>query len=135
MTINERISDATIDEILSGVIEGVEPTTHEIAMAAEIKQYRAAEPVLYCMEGDTLDEENVSSSKAVVDAWVEEWNGEGRCPGEPQYRTVPLYRHAAPQVTSEEDEEFLPEIECDICGFKSTDPDGAHYCCEDNSDD
>ncbi|HFR1257999.1 TPA: hypothetical protein ACHUUZ_000045 [Shigella dysenteriae] len=29
----------------------------------------------------------------------------------------------------------LPEIECDICGFKSTDPDGAHYCCEDNSDD
>lgn len=27
------------------------------------------------------------------------------------------------------------EIECDICGFKSTDSDGAHYCCEDNSDD
>lgn len=27
------------------------------------------------------------------------------------------------------------EIECDICGFKSTDPDGAHYCCEDNSND
>ncbi|EIV7212823.1 hypothetical protein [Klebsiella oxytoca] len=27
------------------------------------------------------------------------------------------------------------EIECDICGFKSTDADGAHYCCEDNSDD
>ncbi|HBS6272928.1 TPA: DUF551 domain-containing protein [Klebsiella pneumoniae] len=25
------------------------------------------------------------------------------------------------------------EIECDICGFKSTDPEGAHYCCEDNS--
>ncbi|MFH5043494.1 hypothetical protein ABWM37_10830 [Klebsiella michiganensis] len=30
---------------------------------------------------------------------------------------------------------FTDEIECDICGFKSTDPDGAHYCCEDNSDD
>lgn len=29
----------------------------------------------------------------------------------------------------------LPEIECDICGFKSTDPDGVHYCCEDNSND
>lgn len=27
------------------------------------------------------------------------------------------------------------EIECDICGFKSTNLDGAHYCCEDNSDD
>ncbi|WP_438288142.1 ead/Ea22-like family protein [Edwardsiella tarda] len=31
--------------------------------------------------------------------------------------------------------ELLPEIECDICGFKSTDPDGAHHCCEDNSND
>lgn len=48
MTINERVSDATIDGILSGVIEGVEPTSHEIAMAAEIKQYRAAaEPVAW----------------------------------------------------------------------------------------
>lgn len=31
--------------------------------------------------------------------------------------------------------QFHDEIECDVCGFKSTDPDGAHYCCEDNSDD
>lgn len=34
--------------------------------------------------------------------------------------------------------ESLPpadEIECDICGYKSTNPDGAHYCCEDTSDD
>lgn len=60
---------------------------YEIALAA-----LTAEPVLYCMEGDTLDEENVSTSKAVVDAWVEEWNGEGRCPGEPVYQTVALYR-------------------------------------------
>ncbi|PWV98582.1 hypothetical protein DES37_1423 [Mangrovibacter plantisponsor] len=29
----------------------------------------------------------------------------------------------------------LRVIECDICGFKSTNPDGAHYCCEDNSND
>lgn len=64
----------------------------EIALAA-----LTDEPALYCMEGDTLDEENVSISKAVVDAWVEEWNGEGRCPGEPVYKTVALYR--------------LPEIE------------------------
>lgn len=33
------------------------------------------------------------------------------------------------------DEEAHNEIECDICGFKSTDPEGAHYCCEDNSDE
>jgi DNA-directed RNA polymerase subunit RPC12/RpoP len=35
----------------------------------------------------------------------------------------------------EEEAQSLNEIECDICGFKSTDQDGAHYCCEDNSDD
>lgn len=29
----------------------------------------------------------------------------------------------------------LPEIECDICGHISTDPEGRHYCSEDNSDD
>lgn len=40
MKINERVSDATIDGILSGVIEGVEPTTHEIAMARELKELR-----------------------------------------------------------------------------------------------
>lgn len=27
------------------------------------------------------------------------------------------------------------EIECDICGHVSTDPEGRHHCCEDNSDD
>lgn len=27
------------------------------------------------------------------------------------------------------------EIECDICGHISTDPEGRHYCCEDNSND
>lgn len=113
MTINERVSD----ERIASVIETLEHYATNLKWAAdhsgpdlilaatalrELQQYRAAaaEPVLYCMEGDTLDDENVSTSKAVVDAWVEEWNGEGRCPGEPQYRTVPLYRHAAPQVTS-----------------------------------
>lgn len=123
MTINEPVSDATLNEIIQLSTEFLEsdlatggkgdlqPWLNEVwpevtlKMARELQQYRAAaEPVLYCMEGDALDEENVSTSKAVVDAWVEEWNGEGRCPGEPQYRTVPLYRHAAPQVTSVPDE-------------------------------
>ena len=27
------------------------------------------------------------------------------------------------------------EIECDICGHVSTDPEGRYHCCEDNSDD
>lgn len=64
----------------------------QIAIVDALLDVLTAEPVLYCMEGDTLDEENVSTSKAVVDSWVEEWNGEGRCPGEPVYKTVSLYR-------------------------------------------
>ncbi|NFV64484.1 DUF550 domain-containing protein [Citrobacter freundii] len=32
-------------------------------------------------------------------------------------------------------ESVLPGIECDICGHVSTDPEGRHYCCEDNSND
>ncbi len=31
--------------------------------------------------------------------------------------------------------EILSKIECDICGHLSTDPEGWHYCCEDNSND
>lgn len=27
------------------------------------------------------------------------------------------------------------ETECDICGCKTDDPEGRHYCCEDNSDE
>lgn len=27
------------------------------------------------------------------------------------------------------------EIECEICGCKTDDPEGQHYCCEDNSDE
>lgn len=45
------------------------------------------------------------------------------------------YYKADDPESHECDEEALDEIACDICGFKSTDPDGAHYCCEDNSDD
>lgn len=35
----------------------------------------------------------------------------------------------------EQSESVLPEIECDICGHVSTDPEGRHHCCEDNSND
>lgn len=46
-----------------------------------------------------------------------------------------IYYKADDPECHECEEEAHDEIECDICGFKSTDPDGAHYCCEDNSDD
>ena len=46
------------------------------------------------------------------------------------------YKADAPESHEcEEKAQLHDEIECDICGFKSTDPGGAHYCCEDNSDD
>lgn len=43
--------------------------------------------------------------------------------------------YKADDPESHECDEARYEIECDICGFKSTDPEGAHYCCEDNSDE
>ncbi|EHM46037.1 hypothetical protein [Yokenella regensburgei] len=39
------------------------------------------------------------------------------------------------EPVSNRDELPPDEIECDICGHVSTDPDGRHYCCEDNSND
>lgn len=35
----------------------------------------------------------------------------------------------------EQSESVLPEIEYDICGHVSTEPEGRHHCCEDNSND
>ncbi|WP_233596953.1 hypothetical protein [Citrobacter koseri] len=56
----------------------------EIALAS-----LEAEPVMYAMTNGSFDEEAVSTGKAVVDAWVDEWNQEGA--GEPLYKAVPLY--------------------------------------------
>ncbi|VYT10241.1 Uncharacterised protein [Citrobacter amalonaticus] len=39
------------------------------------------------------------------------------------------------QAVSNRDELPPDEIECDICGHVSTDPEGRHHCCEDNSND
>ena len=61
------------------------PTMARIALAA-----LTAEPVMYCMKGSCLDEQSISDCEAVVDAWVDEWNNH-RMPGEPTYKTVPLY--------------------------------------------
>lgn len=58
---------------------------HELARIALASL--EAEPVMYAMAGEDLDADATSASKAVVDAWVEEWNQVG----EPGYRTVTLY--------------------------------------------
>ena len=73
------------------VRDNVERRAYEIALAS-----LEAEAVMFCISGQNVDsEEHVSTSKAVVDAWVEEWNQVDGSPGEPLYKTMPLYYHAA----------------------------------------
>ncbi|EKF5386862.1 hypothetical protein OZP94_005037, partial [Escherichia coli] len=74
------------------VRDNIERRAYEISLAS-----LEAEPVMFCISGQNVDsEEHVSTSKAVVDAWVEEWNQVDGSPGEPLYKTMPLYCHAAP---------------------------------------
>lgn len=40
---NNKLTDAELAEILSGVVDGVQPTTHEIAMARELLERRRAD--------------------------------------------------------------------------------------------
>ncbi|EAS2467581.1 hypothetical protein DED16_12815 [Salmonella enterica] len=63
------------------VRDNIERRAYEIALAS-----LEAEAVMFCISGQNVDsEEHVSTSKAVVDAWVEEWNQVDRTPGEPLY--------------------------------------------------
>ncbi len=79
-----------------------------------------AEAVMFCISGQNVDsEEHVSTSKAVVDAWVEEWNQVDRTPGEPLYKTVPLYHHPA-LPASVVPEEATPENVEMLSGYVST---------------
>ncbi|EJD4863599.1 DUF551 domain-containing protein [Escherichia coli] len=73
------------------VRDNIERRAYEIALAS-----LEAEAVMFCISGQNVDsEEHVSTSKAVVDAWVEEWNQVDGSPGEQLYKTMPLYYHAA----------------------------------------
>ncbi|HCM9304419.1 hypothetical protein ABKT22_13490 [Enterobacter hormaechei] len=76
-----------------------------------------AKPVAYVMAREDIDMDAASTSKVVVDSWVQEWN-QG---GEVRYRTVPLYtappasecltRPVHPRISSEElDDETLDEL-------------------------
>ena len=59
----------------------------ELIVSELLARREAAEqPVLYCVGGEALDVESVSTCRTVVDSWVEEWNGRGET-----YRTVPLF--------------------------------------------
>ncbi|EFB3090514.1 hypothetical protein OFI31_003542, partial [Escherichia coli] len=76
---------------------GLDENDHNMLIALKIALTSLeAEAVMFCISGQNVDsEEHVSTSKAVVDAWVEEWNQVDGSPGEPLYKTMPLYYHAA----------------------------------------
>ncbi|EPG6438529.1 hypothetical protein EGH67_05820 [Klebsiella aerogenes] len=69
-----------------------------LVMAKDLQERRKAdsEPAMYIMGmGHALDVETASTCKGAVDSWVDEWN-QRRLPGQAEYKTVPLYRHAQP---------------------------------------
>ena len=87
----ERIELFIKNPLDNGLTRGEQMELARIALAS-----LEAEAVMFCISGQNVDsEEHVSTSKAVVDAWVEEWNQVDRTPGEPLYKTVPLYHHPA----------------------------------------
>ncbi|HEA2008888.1 TPA: DUF551 domain-containing protein [Escherichia coli] len=87
----ERIKLFIKNPLDNGLTRGEQMELARIALAS-----LEAEAVMFCISGQNVDsEEHVSTSKAVVDAWVEEWNQVDGSPGEPLYKTMPLYYHAA----------------------------------------
>nr|WP_272930256.1 DUF551 domain-containing protein [Escherichia coli] len=111
--IKERIGSLDIRD-------NIERRAYEIALAS-----LEAEAVMFCISGQNVDsEEHVSTSKAVVDAWVEEWNQVDRSPGEPLYKTMPLYYHAAlpaPVVPEEATPENVEMLSGYVSTYKLTD--------------
>ncbi|EFF2197611.1 DUF551 domain-containing protein [Escherichia coli] len=102
------------------VRDNIERRAYEIALAS-----LEAEAVMFCISGQNVDsEEHVSTSKAVVDAWVEEWNQVDGSPGEPLYKTMPLYYHAAlpaPVVPEEATPENVEMLSGYVSTYKLTD--------------
>ncbi|HCN6136041.1 TPA: DUF551 domain-containing protein [Escherichia coli] len=102
------------------VRDNIERRAYEIALAS-----LEAEAVMFCISGQNVDsEEHVSTSKAVVDAWVEEWNQVDGSHGEPLYKTMPLYYHAAlpaPVVPEEATPENVEMLSGYVSTYKLTD--------------
>nr|WP_240336234.1 DUF551 domain-containing protein [Klebsiella aerogenes] len=81
----------------------------------ELQERRQAdsEPAMYVMGmGQALDAETASTCKGAVDSWVAEWN-QSRLPGQADYKTVPLYRHAQPAPVAQEELERMRSIVSD----------------------
>ena len=73
----ERIKLFIKNPLDNGLTRGEQMELARIALAS-----LEAEAVMFCISGQNVDsEEHVSTSKAVVDAWVEEWNQVDGSPG------------------------------------------------------
>lgn len=79
------------------------------AKDAELREYRKAEPVMYCMMvGESLDPESASTCKSVVDSWVEEWNETTYAETVP-HKTLSLYATPHPDTAVDALPETVPD--------------------------
>lgn len=104
------------DKDLQGVLgalehpAGINAAGKQVVRSAlvELQERRKAdsEPAMYVMGmGQALDAETASTCKGAVDSWVAEWN-QSRLPGQADYKTVPLYRHAHPAPVALKDHQM-----------------------------
>ena len=104
-----------ISEILSKAAAQSDGGNLGYAMADAVKVIDGAiaafgaEPVLYAMQGVNLDTDAISTSKSVVDSWVDEWNQERKL-GVPEYKTVPLYTAPPAPVVPDELLSVMEEV-------------------------
>ncbi|HBT5888432.1 MULTISPECIES: hypothetical protein [Klebsiella pneumoniae complex] len=95
----ERLTDSDLEDLICE-LEAAGFYRRQLICLVELQERRKAatdsEPAMYVMGmGQALDAETASTCKGAVDSWVGEWNQE-LLPGQSEYQTVPLYRHAQP---------------------------------------
>lgn len=88
--------------MLAGELEPLKERTWsiELELARIALASLEAQAVMYAMAGEALDTDAVSTCRAVVDAWTDEWNQDK--PGGTRYKTVPLYSTPPAPVLPEE---------------------------------
>lgn len=104
------------------------------SLARIVDKFRAAPPAPVVPEEATPKNIEMLASARVNNVTFQ-WDEDQCNAGADAWNACRAAMLQGSQPVSNRDELPVTEIECDICGFKSTDPDGAHYCCEDNSND
>ncbi|HII3255591.1 TPA: hypothetical protein ACY3ID_002286 [Citrobacter amalonaticus] len=105
-------------------------------LAKRLRSHACTMPVYTAPPAPVVpDEMTMADAIMEIDAKdADRWTGRiGFQKGWNACRATMLQGKAEP--VSNRDELPPDEIECDICGHVSTDPEGRHHCCEDNSND